>query len=91
MAGRIRRMTSAEIDDARRMIVLHFARMQRENRLGLYRSTARAIKVAADELIIRRMLRPEVADVAVPVALDWVQRAAANRALALTYDGPEDA
>jgi hypothetical protein len=78
LAVRNRRLTSAEIDDARRMIVLQFGRMQRENRVGLYRSTARAIKVAADELVIRRMLSGELADAAVPVAIDWVQRTAAH-------------
>jgi hypothetical protein len=66
------RFTSAEIDNARHMIVLQFTKMQHENRIGLYSSTARAIKVAADELVIRRMLAPELADVAVPVAIEWV-------------------
>jgi hypothetical protein len=72
------RFTSAEIDDARHLIVLQFARMGRENRVGLYRSTARAIKVAADELVIRRMLAPELADVAVPATIEWVAQRAAR-------------
>jgi len=38
--------TTAEIDDARRMIVIQFGRMQRESRVGLYKSTACAIKIA---------------------------------------------
>ena len=79
MSVRGRRLTSAEIDNARHMIVLQFAKMKHENRVSLSRSTARAIKVAADELIIKRMLPSDVVDVAVPVALDRVQRAAANR------------
>jgi hypothetical protein len=69
--------TSTEIDDARHMLVPQFAKMKHENRLCLYRSTARAITVAADNSSLRRMLSPEVADLAVPAALDWVQRAAA--------------
>ncbi len=70
------RFTSAEIDNARHMIVLQFAKMQHENRAGLYSSTARAIKVAADELVIHRMLAPELADIAVPVAVEWVAQRA---------------
>jgi hypothetical protein len=66
------RFTSAEIDNARHIIVLQFAKMKHENRVGLYASTARAIKVAADDLVIRRMLAPELADVAVPAAIEWV-------------------
>jgi hypothetical protein len=52
-------LTSAEIDDARYMLVPQFAKMKHENRLCLYRSTARAITVAADNSSLSGCCRPK--------------------------------
>ena len=62
----------AQLDEARRLVLARYGEMVEAARDSIYGSTVDAIRAAAFELVVERQLTLDLAQAALPEAIEWV-------------------